>query len=55
MESIERTIDGIRRRFGQYSIQRCAMLLDRPLTGFNPKDDHVFTRSHFLNRKRYYE
>jgi DNA polymerase-4 len=41
MESMERTIDDIRRRFGQYGIQRCAMLLDRPLTGFNPKDDHV--------------
>jgi DNA polymerase-4 len=41
IEDMERTIDDIRRRFGQYSIQRCAMLLDRPLTGFNPKDDHV--------------
>lgn len=40
-EDLEWTIDGIRRRFGQYSVQRCAMLLDRKLTGFNPKDDNV--------------
>ncbi|WP_169716788.1 hypothetical protein [Sporomusa acidovorans] len=40
-EMLERTIDTIRRRFGHDSVQRCAMLLDRPLTGFNPKDDHT--------------
>jgi DNA polymerase-4 len=40
-EGLERTIDSLRRRFGHYSIQRCAMLLDRQLTGFNPKDDHT--------------
>lgn len=40
-EPIERTVDTLRKRFGHYSVQRCAMLLDRKLTGFNPKDDHV--------------
>ncbi|WP_021171103.1 DNA polymerase IV [Sporomusa ovata DSM 2662] len=40
-EKIEQTIDTIRKRFGHYSVQRCAMLLDRQLTGFNPKDDHT--------------
>jgi len=40
-ETLEQAIDNIRRRFGHYSVQRCAMLLDRQLTGFNPKDDHV--------------
>ncbi|MDR7867144.1 MAG: DNA polymerase IV [Sporomusaceae bacterium] len=40
-EALERTVDGIRQRFGPYSVQRCAMLQDRALTGFNPKDDHV--------------
>lgn len=40
-EHIERTLDTLRKRFGHYSVQRCAMLLDRKLTGFNPKDDHV--------------
>lgn len=24
-----------------YSLQRCTMLFDRKLTGFNPKDEHV--------------
>jgi DNA polymerase IV len=41
MEDLEKTIDDIRRRFGPYSIQRCSMINDRQLTGFNPKDDHV--------------
>lgn len=40
-EALESSIDSVRKRFGQYSIQRCAMLQDRKLTGFNPKDDHV--------------
>lgn len=40
-EDVEKMIDVIRRRFGHYSIQRCAMLTDRKLTGFNPKDNHV--------------
>lgn len=40
-ETLECTIDNLRKRFGHYSVQRCAMLLDRQLTGFNPKDDHV--------------
>lgn len=40
-EALERTMDGLRRRFGPYSVHRCALLQDRRLTGFNPKDDHV--------------
>lgn len=40
-EQLERTVDGIRQRFGPYSVLRCALLQDRRLTGFNPKDDHV--------------
>jgi DNA polymerase-4 len=40
-EALERNVDIIRQRFGPYSVRRCAMLLDRKLTGFNPKDDHV--------------
>ncbi|WP_312335318.1 DNA polymerase Y family protein [Anaerospora hongkongensis] len=41
MEGLESAIDKIRQRFGQYSLQRCTMLFDRKLTGFNPKDEHV--------------
>lgn len=40
-EALERVVDTLRRRFGPYSIRRCALLLDRRLTGFNPQDDHV--------------
>ncbi|MDR3565567.1 MAG: DNA polymerase IV [Negativicutes bacterium] len=40
-EMLEKTVDNLRQRFGHYSIQRCAMLQDRKLTGFNPKDDHT--------------
>lgn len=40
-EALERAIDGIRQRFGAYSVQRCALLQDQKLTGFNPKDDNV--------------
>jgi len=35
------TVDNLHKRFGHYSIQRCSMLLDRELTGFNPKEEHV--------------
>ncbi|MBP2656091.1 MAG: polymerase [Firmicutes bacterium] len=40
-ENLERAIDSLRNRFGACCIQRGAMILDRRLTGFNPKDDHV--------------
>lgn len=40
-EELERTVDRLRERFGPYCIQRCALLQDAKLTGFNPKDDHV--------------
>lgn len=40
-DSLENTIDNLRQRFGHYCIQRCVMMLDLQLTGFNPKDDHV--------------
>lgn len=41
LETLEKTIDTIRQRFGHYSLQRCSMLQDRQLTGFNPQADHV--------------
>ena len=41
IEELEKTVDWLRKRFGHYSVQRCSMLQDRQLTGFNPKDDHV--------------
>lgn len=47
-ETLERTIDGLRQRFGHYIVQRAAMLQDRRLTGFNPKDDHIIHPVSFL-------
>ena len=45
---LERTVDDIRRRFGHFSIQKAIMFTDKPLTGLNPKDDHViFPVSYF--------
>lgn len=35
----EKSIDDIRSRFGR--VQRCSMLIDKKLTGLNPKADHV--------------
>jgi DNA polymerase-4 len=40
-ETLAVTIDNLHKRFGHNIIQRCAMLLDQELSGFNPKDDHV--------------
>jgi DNA polymerase-4 len=40
-EILAGTVDTLHKRFGHYSVQRCAMLLDRHLTGFNPEQDHV--------------
>lgn len=40
-EKLERTVDTLRRRFGNYCIQR-AFQLERPdLSGFNPHDEHI--------------
>lgn len=39
--ALEKAVDIIRQRFGPYSVQRCVLLQDKRLTGFNPKDDHV--------------
>lgn len=41
LEKVEHTIDDIRRRFGHHSIQKGILLIDRALTGINPKDDHT--------------
>lgn len=41
LEILEKSIDVLRKRFGHYSIQRCSMLLDSKLSGFNPKDEHT--------------
>jgi DNA polymerase-4 len=40
-ETIERTVDDLRRRFGHFVIQRASVLADAPLGGINPKGDHI--------------
>ena len=40
-EKIEQTIDSLKRRFGNYCIQRACQLERRDLSGFNPHDDHI--------------
>lgn len=46
--SLEKTIEHIRERYGFSSIQRCLMLSDPLLSGFNPKQDHViFPEAYF--------
>lgn len=38
---LEETMDEIRTKFGFSKAKRCAMLLDKELTNFNPKEDHI--------------
>jgi DNA polymerase-4 len=38
---LEKTVDDIRRRYGNLSIQRAVLLIDRRLGTMNPKDDHT--------------
>lgn len=40
-ETLERTVDALRRRFGHFCIQRASVLADRPLGGLDPKGDHI--------------
>ncbi|MFA5675371.1 MAG: DNA polymerase IV [Christensenellales bacterium] len=40
-ETLERTIDALRGRFGHFCIQRACVLADRSLGGLNPKGDHI--------------
>lgn len=38
---LEETMDLIRSRFGYQKARRCSMALDKDLTGFDPKNEHV--------------
>ena len=40
-KKLEKTMDEIRSHYGFYKIQRCSMLLDKQLTSFDPKGEHV--------------
>lgn len=40
-ESLKRTMDELRCRFGYYSIGRVVTISDRTLTNIDPKNDHT--------------
>lgn len=40
-ETLERTIDQLRERFGFESVKKCSLLIDKRLTNFNPKHEHI--------------
>lgn len=45
---LEEAMEDIRSKFGFTKIRRCAMLLDKTLTGFNPKEDHIIYPESFF-------
>lgn len=47
-EMLEEAVDGIRRRFGHFSVQRGVMLTDTVLSALNPQEDHIIHPVGFL-------
>ena len=41
MEHLDSTIDVLKRRFGNFCVQRASLLEEPSLTGFNPKDENT--------------
>lgn len=41
IEQLDKTIDTLKKRFGNYIIRPAVLLNDRKLSDFNPKDDHL--------------
>lgn len=41
LEHLDGTVDSLKRRFGNYCVQRAALLKEPALTGFNPKDENT--------------
>lgn len=48
LESLERTMDSLKSRFGNYSVQRASLLTDPDLTGFDPYGEHTIHPISFL-------
>ncbi len=40
-EQLDKTIDMLKKRFGNYVLRPAVLLCDNELSGFNPKDDHT--------------
>jgi len=49
IESLDKTVDDIRRRFGHFSVQRAMMLKDKEISSINPKGDHIIHPVNFFN------
>lgn len=41
LEHLDSTVDGLKRRFGNFCVQRASLLEEPSLTGFNPKDENT--------------
>ena len=51
LSRIDKTVDTLKRLYGNYCIQRGVVLKDEKLTRFNPHDDHIIHPVGFLNGK----
>lgn len=52
LERLEKAVDNIRQRFGNYAVQRASLLKDEKLSRFNPYDDHnIHPVGYFKNYK----
>ena len=51
-EELESVVDGLRSRFGHFSVQRGIMLTDRKLSDLDPKGEHIIHPMSFFNCKR---
>lgn len=40
-EKLDKTLDTLKKRFGNYAVRPAVLLSDNILSGFNPKDDHT--------------
>ena len=49
LETLENSIDDLRRRFGYHIVQRGIIFEDKKLTGINPKDDHTIHPVNFFD------
>ncbi len=41
LQSLDKTLDKLKERFGSYCVRPALLLLDKKLSGFSPKEDHV--------------
>lgn len=48
-EALDKTLDTLKQRFGNYAVRPAVLLRDTVLSGFNPKDDHTVHPVSFLH------